>query len=180
MADTTTKVSVRTEPKVADRARSKQAWSAWEDLRREIDRMFESISRGPWMSPFRSSAFDIEPLWRTGAETAVPSVDIAETEKVYELTAELPGLEERNIEVILTSGNLTIKGEREEEREKKEKGYHLQERRFGSFERSFAMPEDVAEDKIEANFKNGVLTVTLPKKTEAIKPAKKIEVKTAA
>jgi HSP20 family protein len=87
--------------------------------------MFESISRGAWMSPFRSSVFDIEPVWRAGAETAVaPSVDIAETEKSYELTAELPGLDERNIEVILANGNLTIKGEREEEREKK-KGKRL-------------------------------------------------------
>ena len=74
---------------------------------------------------------------------------------------------------------MTIKGEKQEEKEEKKKDYYLHERHFGSFERSFEMPEGVDADKIEANFKKGVLTVTLPKKPEAQKPAKKIEVKAA-
>ena len=111
---------------------------------------------------------------------ARPFVDIVETDKAYELCAELPGLDEKNIEVTLTNGTLTIRDDKEEEKEAEDKSYHLQERRFGSFERSCGLPEDVDEDKIQASFKNGVLTVTLPGKAKPVKPAKKIDVKAAA
>ena len=107
----------------------------------------------------------------------MPAVDVAESEKSYEIKAELPGMDEKDIEVKVTDGSLTIKGEKQEEREEKERDYYLQERRYGSFERSFELPESVDPDRIEASFKKGVLTVTLPKKAEAQKPAKKIEVK---
>ena len=107
----------------------------------------------------------------------MPAIDIAESEKGYEIKAELPGMDEKGIEVKVTDGSLTIKGEKQEEKEEKEKDYYLQERRYGSFERSFELPDSVDPDKIEASFKKGVLTVTLPKKAEAQKPAKKIEVK---
>lgn len=108
---------------------------------------------------------------------AAPAVDITEREKAYEITAELPGMDEKNIEVKVTDGSLTIKGEKHEEKEEKKKNYYLHERHFGSFERRFGLPDGVDADKIEAAFKKGVLTVTLPKKPEAQKPAKKIEVK---
>ncbi len=88
-------------------------------------------------------------------------------------------MDEKNIEVKVANGNLTIKGEKQEEKEEKKKDYYLRERKFGSFERSFSIPEGVDTDKIEAAFKNGVLNVTLPKKPEAQKPAKNIEVKAA-
>ena len=112
--------------------------------------------------------------------TAAPAVDISESDKAYEITAELPGMDEKDIEVKVVNGNLMIKGERQEQKEEKQKDYYLHERRFGSFERHFQVPEGADADKIEASFKKGVLTVTLPKKPEAQKPAKKIEVKTAA
>jgi HSP20 family protein len=121
--------------------------------------------------------------WKWGPEmrwTAAPAVDISESDKAYEITAELPGMDEKDIEVKVVNGNLMIKGERQEQKEEKQKDYYLHERRFGSFERHFQVPEGADADKIEASFKKGVLTVTLPKKPEAQKPAKKIEVKTAA
>ncbi len=182
MVETSTKLPVKTETKSTQRAQSPGPWSAFEDLHREIDRVFEGFGRGAWLSPFGRSMFDIEPLWRNELElgAAVPSVDIAETEKTYELTAELAGMDEKNIEVKLVNGSLSIKGEKKEEKEEKKKDYYLHERRFGSFERCFAIPEGVDTDKIQASFKKGVLTVTLPKKAEAIKPEKKIEVKAAA
>ena len=93
---------------------------------------------------------------------------------------DLPGMDEKNIEVKVVNGNLIIKGEKQEEKEEKKKDYYLHERHFGSFERSFEVTDGVDADKIEATFKKGVLTVTLPKKPEAQKPAKKIEVKSAA
>jgi HSP20 family protein len=106
-------------------------------------------------------------------------VDVIESEKGYEITADLPGMDENNIEVKVTDGILTMKGERQEEKEEKKKDYYLQERSVGAFQRSFEIPESVDADKIEASFKKGVLTVKLPKRAEAQKPAKKIEVKAA-
>jgi HSP20 family protein len=93
------------------------------------------------------------------------------------VTAERPGLDEKNVELKLADGELTIRGEKQEEKEEKKKEYYLHERHFGSFERRFAVPEGVDTDKIEASFKKGVLTVRLPKKPEARKPEKKIEIK---
>ena len=99
--------------------------------------------------------------------------------EAYEITAELPGLDEKNIEVKLANGVLSIKGEKREEKEEKQKDYYRRERSFGSFERSFQVPEGIDTDKIAASFKNGILSVTLPKSAEAQKQAKKIEVKGA-
>lgn len=180
MAEATSNVPVEIEEKAPSRETAPQAWRPFESLRREIDRLFEDFDRGIWRSPFPRSLFDIEPLWRRASRWAAePAVNIVEKETAYEITAELPGMDEKNIEVKITDGNLTIKGEKEEEKEER-KGYYLHERRFGSFERRFAVPEGVDADKIEAGFKKGVLTVTLPKKPEAIKPEKKIEVKAAS
>jgi HSP20 family protein len=95
------------------------------------------------------------------------------------VTAELPGMDEKSIEVKVAGGALTIKGEKQEEKEEKKKDYYLHERRFGSFERAFRIPEGVDADKIEASFKKGVLTVSLPKTAEAQKAEKKITVKAA-
>ena len=100
-----------------------------------------------------------------------------ERDSGFELTAEMPGLEEKNIEVSVANGVLTVKGHKEEDKVEKKQDFHLRERRFGSFARSVRVPETVDADKIEAAFKNGVLKVTLPKKLEARKPVKKIDVK---
>jgi HSP20 family protein len=180
MAEAASKVPVKTEQK-AERASALQAWRPFESLRREVDRLFEDFDRGFWTSPFRRPIFGIEPFWqREEAWGAAPSVDIVEKNNAYEVTAELPGMDEKNIEVKLVDGGLTIKGEKQEEKEEKKKNYYLHERQYGSFERCFTVPEGVDTNKIEATFKKGVLTVTLPKKPEAIKPEKKIEVKAAA
>lgn len=177
MAEPATKLPVKTEDKKTE-ATAMQAWQPFDSLRREVNRLFENFDRDLWRSPFSRSVFDIAPHWRRELESATsPAVDIVEKDNAYEVTAELPGMDEKNIEVKLDNGGLTIKGEKQEEKEEKRKGYHLKERRFGSFERYFAIPEGVDTGKIEANFKKGVLTVTLPKKPEAQKPAKKIDVK---
>jgi HSP20 family protein len=99
-----------------------------------------------------------------------------ETDKAYEITAELPGDYRRHISRRAANGVLSIKGEKQEDKEEKQKDYYRRERSFGSFERSFQVPDDVEEDKIEASFKNGILSVTLLKSAEAQKQAKKIEV----
>jgi HSP20 family protein len=177
MAEAITKLPVKTEegksPGVAP-------WRPFETLRREIDRLFEDLDGGMWRSRFGRPMFDLQPLWpRESSWAAAPAVDIAETDKAYEIAAELPGMDEKNIEVKFADGVLTIKGEKKEEKEEKKKDYYLSERSYGSFQRSFQVPDGVDTDKIEASFKKGVLTVALPKSAEAQKAAKKIDVKAA-
>jgi HSP20 family protein len=152
-----------------------EAWRPFESLRKEVDRLFEDFGDDFWRRRFRSLAG----LERNLAHKliATPAVDVTEGDTSYELTAELPGLDEKNIEVNVANGDLTIRGEKKEEREEKQKGYFVSERRYGSFERHFHLPDGVNADKIEATFKSGVLKVTMPKTEEAQKPGKKIEVK---
>jgi HSP20 family protein len=124
--------------------------------------------------------FDTEPFRGTGSVFgAVPAVDVVETDKAYEITAELPTIGEKNLDGKIANGVLSIKGEQRNEKEEKQKDYYLRERSFGSFERAFQVPEGVDADKIEASFKKGVLTVMLPKSAEAQKSEKKITVKAA-
>ena len=178
MAENVTKVPVKKE-KIEKPSSTLQTWQPFEGLRDEIDRLFEDFGRG-LSQPFRRSLFPVAPSFRSQVTwPTMPAVDVVESEKAYEITAELPGMDEKNIEVKVAEGVLTVKGEKQEEKEQKEKNYYLKERSFGSFERSFEVPESVEADKIEANFKKGVLTLTLPKKAEAQMPAKKIEVKPA-
>jgi len=179
MAEAITKLPVKTEEK--ETVSALKPWRPFESLRREIDRLFDDFDGGIWRSPFRRSFFDIEPFRRSEAAFgAVPAVDVTETDKAYEITAELPGMDEKNVEVKFADGVLTIKGEKQEEKEEKRKDYYLSERNFGSFQRAFQVPDGVDADKIEASFKKGVLTVTLPKSAEAQKAARKIAVKVAA
>lgn len=168
----------REESKTAVPAR--QGWRApIQNLRREIERLFDDLDGGVW-APFRNPIFDIRPYWlRESTWSSTFAVDIAETQKSYEITADLPGFDEKNIEVKIANGCLTIKGEKQEETEEKKKDYYLHERTFGSFERSFRLPEGVDDEKLEAVFKKGVLTVTLPKTPEAQKTERKITVKAA-
>ncbi|MBI2739024.1 MAG: Hsp20/alpha crystallin family protein [Rhodospirillales bacterium] len=150
-----------------------QVWQPFESLRHEIGRLFDDFGFAPWRTPFRRSLADFQ-------RATAPPVDIVETDKAYEVTADVPGFDEKDIEVKLLNGTLYIKGERKSEKEEKKEGFYLSEREFGSFERRFELPDEVDADKIAATLKKGVLTVTLPKKPEAQKPAKKIEVKSAA
>lgn len=171
MAEAATRLAVKTEKhEVA------APFRPFEKLREEIDRVFDNFPSLLSRSAFSSPLFDSEPFWRTWSRGAVPAVDIAEKDGAYEITAELPGMDEKNVEVKYSDGVLTIKGEKEEAIEEKKKDYHLSERRYGSFQRSFSVPSGVDGDKIEASFKKGVLTVTLPKSAEAAKKEKKITV----
>jgi HSP20 family protein len=108
----------------------------------------------------------------------VPAVDVAEQEKEYLITAELPGIDEGDIELKLSGDTLMLKGEKTGEKEEKKKDYYLSERRYGSFQRTFRIPEGVDADKIQASFEKGVLTITLPKTTESLQKEKKIAVTT--
>jgi HSP20 family protein len=173
MAEAATKLVVKNEEKKSPAATEFQPLA---NLRREIDRLFDDLQWGPWRLPSPRSLFDVEPF-RQVSWAKAPAVDIVDTEKSYEITAELPGMDEKNVEVKFANGVLTIKGEKKEEKEENKKDYHLSERRYGSFQRSFTVPEGVDAEKIEATFKNGVLTVSLPKTPEAQKQEKQIAIK---
>jgi len=178
MAEPVTKLPVRGKETEAERAPVFRDWRPFESLRREMGSLFDDFDRGSSRFPLHRSIFDLESLWpREVSRATTPAVDIAEKDTAYEVTAELPGMDESNIEVELSNGALTIRGEKKEEKEEKKKDYYLSERRYGSFERRFQVPQGVDADKIDASFKKGLLTVTLPKTREAQAQEKKITVK---
>ncbi len=104
---------------------------------------------------------------------------VDEIENAHEITTDLPGVDEKDVEVSISDGVLRLKGERRSEKEGKKKNFQRIERNFGRFERAIALPEDIDHDKIAASFKQRVLRVTLPKSAKAKESAKKIEVKAA-
>jgi len=176
MTNVATKVPVNTEK--TESAKPHPENRPLDTLRRQVDHLFDDFQRGYWHLPFRRSVLDVEPFWRGEvAFSAVPAVDIVENDTGYTVTTELPGVAESDIEVKFSEGTLTITGEKREEKEEKKKDYFLSERRYGSFKRSFRVADGIDADKIEATFKNGVLTVTLPKTAEAAKKTKKIAIR---
>jgi HSP20 family protein len=118
-------------------------------LHREMNRLFHDVFRG----------FESSHLW--GNRDAWPSTDVEETDKEYRVTAELPGLEQRDVEVLLQDGVLSVRGEKRIEKESANKTFS--ERYYGRFERQIALDRDIDESAIHAMFRNGVLTVTIPK-----------------
>jgi HSP20 family protein len=135
-------------------------------LQREIDRLFDDFTRG------------FPAFTNVGGTELLPSMDVTENDKQIEITAELPGLEEKDVQVNLADNVLTIRGEKKAEKEEKDKAYRLVERSYGSFVRSLELPEGVNADAIKASIEKGVLKVTVPKPAPA--QAKKIDVKAAA
>jgi HSP20 family protein len=143
-------------------------------LREAVDRLFEDFAgRFP---------FSVADLWsvdfprvRPFALT-LPAADLVEEDGAYRVTVELPGMEQKDVDVSVSGDMLTIKGEKKEEREEKQKDRYLSERRYGSFRRSFRLPETVDRDKIAASVKKGVLEVVLPKAAEARKAERKIPI----
>ncbi|MCR9251501.1 MAG: Hsp20/alpha crystallin family protein [bacterium] len=111
-----------------------------------------------------------------GTSSFTPQVDIAETDKDFELQFAVPGLKKEDISIDLEDGTLTVGGERKFEETKKEKNFHSVETRYGSFKRSFKLPENVAADKVEASYKDGILLIQIPK-TEIKKEVKTISIK---
>jgi HSP20 family protein len=177
MSDVPTKLPIKTEKSTAP---AQAGWSPFESLRREIDRLFDDFHPFGWRQPAGRSPFKLELPGLSGASwTIAPAVDLVEKETEYEITAELPGMEQKDVEVRLSNHTLTITGQKNEEKEEKRKDYYLSERRFGSFHRSFHLPDGVDPTKVDATFAKGVLTVKLPKTAEAQKAEKTIAIKAA-
>ena len=174
MAEIATKLPVK---KSTAPAKSED-WAPFESLRREIDQLFDDFRPFDWRLPSRVLGFEVPRIARSEWQVTY-AMDLVEKDDVYEITAELPGLSEKNVDIKLSNHTLTIKGEKSEEKEDKKKDYYLSERRYGSFQRCFQLPESVDADRIDAQFAKGVLTVTLPKTADAKKAEKTIAVKAA-
>lgn len=141
-------------------------WSPMKELvnlQDEMNRLFnEFFSRKP------ESRRIVEREWS-------PDVDVAETDNAFVVTAEIPGIDKKDIKITFHNNVLTIKGEKKKEEEIKEQNFHQIERVYGSFQRSFTLPSDVEADKIEASYKNGILKINIPKSEE--ERAKEINIK---
>lgn len=143
-------------------------------LHNEIDRMFEDFFGG-----FDLPDFGLGKTWDSMTRTGLfkPNLDISETDKEYNIAVELPGVDEKNIELELTGNALKIKGEKKQETEKKDKNYHCMERSYGSFQRVLSLPDDADPETISAEYKNGIMTIKVPRKPELKPDVKKIEIK---
>jgi len=139
-------------------------WNPTRSLMTDFDRIFDSMF---------SHDLPLFPL----AQSWTPAVDVNETETEFFLSADMPGLDKKDVSVDIHDGVITIKGERDIDNEKSTDGYRIRERQLGSFNRSFRLPDNVNEDKIAAKFKNGVLTVTLPKTKEILPEGRQIKIR---
>jgi HSP20 family protein len=143
----------------------REIWEPFSSLRRDMERVFEDFSRDlGWGMPTAAGAAE------------VPRIDVSESDNELKIEAELPGVEEKDLEIVLSDGRLTIKGEKKQEKEEKKKDYHLVERSYGSFARSIGLPFAADPDKVKASFAKGVLTVTVPKPAEIKAKEKKIPI----
>lgn len=178
MADSGTKLAVKTES-LAERASPSTEWRPMETLRRDIDHFIDDLGKSLRRVAFGLSGGDGALLLGNGSLWPMtPAADIVSKPDRYEITSDVPGMDEKNIEVKVSDGMLTIRGEKKHETEEKHEGYYLSERRFGAFQRSFPVPSGADSDKIEATLKNGVLTIIVPKAAEA-KAEKTIAVQAA-
>jgi len=135
-------------------------------LHREMNRLFDDVFRSFDVAPFGGMGIDRIGGW--------PHVEVVENDKDVRVSAELPGMDEKDVEVLMGDGVLTIRGEKKSEIEDKDRAFS--ERTYGRFERRIPLGWDVEEDKIEASFRNGVLTVTMPKSAQSQSNVKRIAV----
>lgn len=135
-------------------------------LRREMDSLFDNFLGGFGMEPFEG---------RLGSFS--PRVDMAENDREIRVSVELPGMDDKDIDVSLNKDALTIRGEKKEEKEQKGKDYYRMERSYGSFSRTIPLPVEIDTEKADASFKKGVLNITLPKTSKSVVETKKIAVK---
>lgn len=135
-------------------------------FQQEMNNLFDSFFSG----------FDLQPF-QTVPGTFSPKVDVSENDKEITVTAELPGMKEKDIEVSVNRESLTIKGEKKDEREDKGRDYYLLERSYGNFSRTIPLSMEVDRDKVEAAFRKGILTVTLPKTERSAEERKKVRIR---
>lgn len=144
-------------------------------IHNEIDRMFDEFFSG-----FGFRDRESGDMWDSLIPSGLikPNLDISESDNEYSIAVELPGVDEKNVELELVDNSLRIKGEKKRETEKKDKNYHCVERSYGTFQRVLALPEDADRDGIQADYKNGIMTISIPRKPELKPETRKIDIKT--
>jgi len=144
--------------------------SAFAELHKQMDTLFDDWARG-LRGPVAASG-----------ETAIlrPTMDISESDEAFKVTVELPGVEEKDVDVTVTDNRLTIRAEKRKESEEKAEHFHRMERSYGTFERTMTLPPGIDSENVSASMKNGTLTITLPKTASTKEHTRKIEVKPAA
>jgi HSP20 family protein len=173
MADKQSNISVKS----GNRPAVTRDWDPFGNLHREFDELFNALRSGVWGYPSRGRpALPADHARSDAAQFLAPAIDIAEKDGAYEITAEMPGISADDIHVAVADGRLTIAGEKKEERKEEKEGYHLSERRFGTFQRRFTLPEGIEAEKIAADFKDGVLTISVPKSPELRQTERKIAI----
>jgi HSP20 family protein len=152
-------------------AQPRRSIDLFDAMRSDLDRVFDRFEKG-WPG---LAGFGLAP--RSGGGSLAAHLDVREEPDKIVVEADLPGVEEKDVAVTFANGVLTIKGERRSEREEKKDDYHIAERSFGSFQRALRLPDSVDDGAIEANFDKGVLKIVAPKRAEAVKSERKIEIK---
>lgn len=150
-------------------------------LHREMDKLFDNAFRGfgvsqtrfPGLSPLGSDF--LSPLSSSGF--LKPQVDVGATDKEYSITVEVPGINEKDVNIEVVNNTMTIRGEKKQEKEEKDKNYYRVERSYGSFQRVLSLPEDADQEAIKATFKNGILTIKMGRKALPKPDVKQIEIK---
>jgi HSP20 family protein len=156
-----------------EQAPARRSVDLFDAMRSDLDRVFERFERGwPSFAGLMPRSGDGRPL--------AAQLDVREEDDKIIVEADLPGVDEKDVAVTFAGGVLTIKGERRSEREEKKDDYHIAERSFGRFERALRLPDGIDEGAIEANFDKGVLKIVAPKRPEAMKAERKIEIKKQA
>lgn len=165
------------EVKHGTESESTQSWPQMMTLRREIDRLFDDFGAGFGRQTLTKRMHDLLPSYSSW--TMTPVTEIAECDGEYRITSELPGIAPEDVEIRLSDGMITIRGEKSEEKKGEKEDYLVSERHYGEFQRKLALPLGIDGEKASASFANGVLTVTLPKSIEAKQKERKIEIKAA-
>lgn len=142
-------------------------------MHREMDRLFENAFRGAGFSPFTSDFH--APV--VGSALFKPQMDIGATDKEYSITVEVPGVEEKDVNVEVANNTLIIRGEKKQDTEEKEKDFYKIERFYGSFQRVLSLPEDAVQEEIKASFKKGILAIKIPRKAVPKTEVKQVEIK---
>ena len=160
----------------AHRSGQLRPYSPTAQFHEELDRMFDSFFRG---FGFPSTGFGWEPDSLAQTQWLKPTLDIAAGDKEYTIRVELPGVDEKDVQLELMEDTLVIKGEKKQEKEEKEKNYYRMERSYGSFQRVLSLPEDADQKGIGAEYRNGILTVTIPRKAVPKEESRRITIKSA-
>jgi HSP20 family protein len=159
----------------------------WSEQMNLLPRLWTTSQELPW-DPLRVMRREMENALRAFDQNSLspdigagaPAINVAETKDAFEVTAELPGVDEKDIKVSLDANQLVISGEKKVESTKEEKDWHVQERTYGSFYRSMSLPFEPEDGAVNAHFDKGVLHLTIKKPAKAIKTTKTIDIKTGA